>query len=170
MIRELARRRSAGRGPVGRCPRVPEISTHAGPFQYRGTTPVSAWSVTFNVGKMVAAGVSQAQTAIGQQCCVCRPVSSFNSRRSRAEAKSRLELLRIGDGSGLIVVILFISFHWRANKLARDGQCAVQPHWQCCWRSLPAGSQLPWDLLGLVTGLGSAPAIHSQLCALYTWS
>jgi Cu/Ag efflux pump CusA len=74
-------------------------------------------SVTFNVGKeSLQSTVERAQQAITR---VHLPAGVFVefSGAAQAEAETRTELLMYsGLALGLIVMILFVSFHWRANS------------------------------------------------------
>jgi CzcA family heavy metal efflux pump len=99
-------------------------------------------SVTFNVGKgSLQSVVQQAQQAIAQSVKLPSGVFLEFSGAAEAEAKTRSELLLYsGLALGLIVMILFISFHWRANS----------------WLVL---ANLPFSLIGsilaiAVTGIG----------------
>ena len=99
-------------------------------------------SVTFNVGKgSLQDVVKQAQQAIVRSVKLPPAVFIEFSGAAEAEAKTRMELIVYsGFALGLIVMILFISFHWRANS----------------WLVL---ANLPFSLIGsvlaiLVTGIG----------------
>jgi CzcA family heavy metal efflux pump len=99
-------------------------------------------SVTFNVGHGSLQGiVQQAQQAIAKSVKLPAGVFIEFSGAAEAEAKTRSELfLYSGLALGLIVMILFISFHWRANS----------------WLVL---ANLPFSLIGsivaiVVTGIG----------------
>jgi Cu/Ag efflux pump CusA len=99
-------------------------------------------SVTFNVGKgSLQSIVQQAQQAIAKSVKLPTGVFIEFSGAAEAEAKTRSELfLYSGLALALIVMILFISFHWRANS----------------WLVL---ANLPFSLIGSVlaiaaTGIG----------------
>jgi CzcA family heavy metal efflux pump len=99
-------------------------------------------SVTFNVGKgSLQSIVQQAQQAIAKSVKLPTGVFIEFSGAAEAEAKTRSELfLYSGLALALIVMILFISFHWRANS----------------WLVL---ANLPFSLIGsvlaiAVTGIG----------------
>jgi len=99
-------------------------------------------SVTFNVGSGSLQGiVANAQKAIAQSVPLPAGVFIEFTGAAEAEAKTRTELLMFsGLALGLIVMILFVSFHWRANS----------------WLVL---ANLPFSLIGSVlaiaaTGIG----------------
>ncbi len=99
-------------------------------------------SVTFNVGKgSLQAIVQQARRAIAQSVALPPGVFIEFSGAAEAQAETRSELLLYsGLALGLIVMILFISFRWRANS----------------WLVL---ANLPFSLIGsvlaiLATGIG----------------
>ena len=98
-------------------------------------------SVTFNVKGSLQTIVNQAQQAIAKSVKLPTGVFIEFSGAAEAEAKTRSELvLYSGLALGLIVMILFISFHWRANS----------------WLVL---ANLPFSLIGsilaiAVTGIG----------------
>jgi CzcA family heavy metal efflux pump len=75
-------------------------------------------SVTFNVGKGSLQGiVRQAQQLIAKSVKLPAGVFIEFSGAAEAEARTRSELLLYsGLTLGLIVMILFTSFHWRANS------------------------------------------------------
>jgi Cu/Ag efflux pump CusA len=99
-------------------------------------------SVTFNVGSgSLGSVVANAQKAIAQSVSLPAGVFVEFTGAAEAEAKTRNELLIFsGLALGLIVMILFVSFHWRANS----------------WLVL---ANLPFSLIGsvlaiAVTGIG----------------
>jgi Cu/Ag efflux pump CusA len=99
-------------------------------------------SVTFNVGKGSLQNiVRQAQQAIARSVKLPAAVFIEFSGAAEAEAKTRTELfLFSGLALGFIVMILFVSFHWRANS----------------WLVL---ANLPFSVIGsvfaiVVTGIG----------------
>jgi Cu/Ag efflux pump CusA len=99
-------------------------------------------TVTFNVNAgSLQDVVNQAQQAISQSVALPRGVFVEFTGAARAELRTRNELmLYSGLALGLVVMILFISFHWRANS----------------WLVL---ANLPFSLIGSVlaiwvTGLG----------------
>ena len=98
-------------------------------------------SVTFNVKGSLQTIVNQAQQAIAKSVKLPTGVFIEFSGAAEAEAKTRSELvLYSGLALGLIVMILFISFRWRANS----------------WLVL---ANLPFSLIGsilaiAVTGIG----------------
>ncbi len=99
-------------------------------------------SVTFNVGSGSLQNiVRQAQETIARSVKLPAGVFIEFSGAAEAEAQTRTELfLYSGLALGLIVMILFISFHWRANS----------------WLVL---ANLPFSLIGsvlaiVVTGIG----------------
>ena len=99
-------------------------------------------SVTFNVGKGSLQGVvKQAQQAIARSVKLPAAVFIEFTGAAEAEAQTRTEIIIYsGLAMGLIVMILFISFHWRANS----------------WLVL---ANLPFSLVGsvlaiIVTGVG----------------
>ncbi len=75
-------------------------------------------SVTFNVGKgSLRAIVQQAQRAIARSVDLPPAVFIEFSGAAEAEAETRAELLLYSElALGLIAMILFVSFHWRANS------------------------------------------------------
>jgi CzcA family heavy metal efflux pump len=75
-------------------------------------------SVTFNVGSgSLQHVVQQAQNAIAGSVALPRGVFIEFAGAAEAEAQTRFELiLYSGLALALIVVILFVSFHWRANS------------------------------------------------------
>jgi CzcA family heavy metal efflux pump len=99
-------------------------------------------SITFNVGKgSLQNVVQQAQQAIARSVKLPTGVFIEFSGAAAAEAQTRTELfLYSGLALALIVMILFVSFHWRANS----------------WLVL---ANLPFSLIGsvlaiVVTGIG----------------
>ncbi len=99
-------------------------------------------SVTFNVGKgSLQEVVRRAQQAIARSVKLPAAVFIEFSGAAEAEARTRTELFMYsGLALGLILMILFISFHWRANG----------------WLVL---ANLPFSLIGsvlaiVVTGIG----------------
>ncbi|MEP6883576.1 MAG: efflux RND transporter permease subunit [Gammaproteobacteria bacterium] len=98
-------------------------------------------SVTFNVKGSLQDIVQQAQQAITQKVKLPNGVFVEFSGAAAAEAQTRLELFMYsGLALALIVMILFMSFHWRANS----------------WLVL---ANLPFSLIGsvlaiAVTGIG----------------
>ncbi len=74
-------------------------------------------SVTFNVGKGALQGVvRQAQREIAGSVKLPRGVFVEFSGAAQAESETRTQLLLYsGLALGLIVMILFVGFHWRAN-------------------------------------------------------
>jgi CzcA family heavy metal efflux pump len=98
-------------------------------------------SVTFNVKGVLQDVVHQAQQVISRQVRLPSGVFVEFSGAAEAEAKTRSELLVYsGLSLALIVMILFVSFHWRANS----------------WLVL---ANLPFSLIGsafaiAVTGIG----------------
>jgi CzcA family heavy metal efflux pump len=75
-------------------------------------------SVTFNIGKgSLQTIVQEAQQAIAKSVKLPSGVFIEFSGAAEAEAKTRSELMIYsGLALGLILMILFISFHWRANS------------------------------------------------------
>ncbi len=98
-------------------------------------------SVTFNVKGVLQDVVHQAQQVLSRQVTLPPGVFIEFSGAAEAEAKTRSELLLYsGLSLALIVMILFVSFHWRANS----------------WLVL---ANLPFSLIGsvfaiAVTGIG----------------
>ena len=99
-------------------------------------------SVTFNVGSgSLASVVANAQQAIARSVSLPAGVFVEFTGAAEAEARTRNELLVFSAlALGLIVMILFVSFHWRANS----------------WLVL---ANLPFSLIGsvlaiAVTGIG----------------
>ena len=99
-------------------------------------------SVTFNVGKgSLQKIVQQSQQAIARSVVLPQGVFVQFTGAAEAEAQTRNELIIYsGFALGLIVLILFVSFHWRANS----------------WLVL---ANLPFSLIGSVlaialTGIG----------------
>ncbi|GAC1667598.1 MAG: efflux RND transporter permease subunit [Steroidobacteraceae bacterium] len=99
-------------------------------------------SVTFNVGKGSLQGiVQQAQQAIARSIKLPTGVFIEFTGAAEAEAQTRLELFMYsGLALAMIIMILFVSFHWRANS----------------WLVL---ANLPFSLIGsvlaiAVTGIG----------------
>ena len=99
-------------------------------------------SVTFNAGSgSLQDIVTNAQKAIAQSVALPAGVFIQFTGAAEAEAKTRTELLMFSAlALGLIVMILFVSFHWRANS----------------WLVL---ANLPFSLIGSVlaiaaTGIG----------------
>jgi CzcA family heavy metal efflux pump len=99
-------------------------------------------SVTFNVGKgSLQRVVKEAQNAIARSVALPQGVFIAFTGAAEAEAQTRNELiLYSGLALALIVVILFVAFHWRANS----------------WLVL---ANLPFSLIGsvlaiAVTGIG----------------
>jgi CzcA family heavy metal efflux pump len=104
-------------------------------------------SVTFNVNKgSLAAIVRQAQRTIADSVKLPAGVFVVFSGAAEAEAQTRTELLLYsGLALALIVMILFVSFHWRANSwlvLANLPFCVI-------------GSVLAIALTGIGISLGS---------------
>lgn len=75
-------------------------------------------SVTFNVGKgSLRQVVQQAQQAITRSVVLPRGVFIQFTGAAEAEAQTRFELILYSAlALALIVVVLFVSFHWRANS------------------------------------------------------
>jgi Cu/Ag efflux pump CusA len=75
-------------------------------------------SVTFNVGKgSLRQVVKQAQSVISRDVALPKGVFIEFTGAAEAEAQTRNELmLYSGLALALIVIILFVSFHWRANS------------------------------------------------------
>ena len=99
-------------------------------------------SVTFNIGDgSLQTVVQQAQRAIAEQVAMPRGVFTEFTGAAAAEQQTRAELmLYSGLALALILMILFVSFHWRANA------CLVL-------------ANLPFSLIGsvlaiAVTGIG----------------
>jgi Cu/Ag efflux pump CusA len=99
-------------------------------------------SVTFNVGKgSLRQVVQQAQQAIARSVELPRGVYTQFTGAAEAEAQTRFELILYSAlALALIVVVLFVSFHWRENS----------------WLVL---ANLPFSLIGSVmaialTGIG----------------
>jgi CzcA family heavy metal efflux pump len=98
-------------------------------------------SITFNVKGSLQQIVSQAQQAIAKSVQLPTGVFIEFTGAAEAEAQTRTELfLYSGIALALIVMILFVSFHWRANS----------------WLVL---ANLPFSLIGsvvaiAVTGIG----------------
>jgi CzcA family heavy metal efflux pump len=93
-------------------------------------------SVTFNVGKgSLQKIVQQAQQAIASSVVLPQGVFVQFTGAAEAEAQTRNELLIYSClALGLIILILFVSFHWRANS----------------WLVL---ANLPFSLIGSVLGI-----------------
>ena len=75
-------------------------------------------SVTFNVGKgSLQHVVQQAQQAIARSVVLPRGVFTQFTGAAEAEAQTRFELILYSAlALALIVIVLFVSFHWRANS------------------------------------------------------
>jgi CzcA family heavy metal efflux pump len=75
-------------------------------------------SVTFNVGKgSLQTVVQQAQQAIARSVVLPRGVFIQFTGAAEAEAQTRFELILYSTlALALIVIVLFVSFHWRANS------------------------------------------------------
>ena len=75
-------------------------------------------SVTFNVGKgSLQTVVQQAQQAIARSVVLPRGVFTQFTGAAEAEAQTRFELILYSAlALALIVIVLFVSFHWRANS------------------------------------------------------
>jgi Cu/Ag efflux pump CusA len=75
-------------------------------------------SVTFNVGKgSLQHVVQQAQQAIARSVILPRGVFTQFTGAAEAEAQTRFELILYSAlALALIVIVLFVSFHWRANS------------------------------------------------------
>jgi CzcA family heavy metal efflux pump len=75
-------------------------------------------SVTFNVGKgSLRQVVQQAQQAIARSVVLPRGVFTQFTGAAEAEAQTRFELILYSAlALALIVIVLFVSFHWRANS------------------------------------------------------
>ncbi len=75
-------------------------------------------SVTFNVGKgSLQQVVQQAQQAIAGSVVLPRGVFTQFTGAAEAEAQTRFELILYSAlALALIVIVLFVSFHWRANS------------------------------------------------------
>jgi Cu/Ag efflux pump CusA len=104
-------------------------------------------SVTFNVGKgSLGQVVQQAQQAIARSVVLPRGVFTQFTGAAEAEAQTRFELILYSAlALALIVIVLFVSFHWRANSwlvLANLPFCVI-------------GSVMAIALLGIGISLGS---------------
>jgi CzcA family heavy metal efflux pump len=75
-------------------------------------------SVTFNVGKgSLGQVVQQAQQAIARSVALPSGVFTQFTGAAEAEAQTRFELILYSAlALALIVIVLFVSFHWRANS------------------------------------------------------
>jgi CzcA family heavy metal efflux pump len=104
-------------------------------------------SVTFNVGKgSLRQVVQQAQQAIARSVVLPRGVFTQFTGAAEAEAQTRFELILYSAlALALIVIVLFVSFHWRANSwlvLANLPFCVI-------------GSVMAIAALGIGISLGS---------------
>src|SRR5258707_3948811 len=104
-------------------------------------------SVTFNVGKgSLQQVVQQAQQAIAGSVVLPRGVFTQFTGAAEAEAQTRFELILYSAlALALIVIVLFVSFHWRANSwlvLANLPFCVI-------------GSVMAIAVLGIGISLGS---------------
>jgi CzcA family heavy metal efflux pump len=131
-------------GPLGAVPlsQVARIAVTQDRYSIEHDGGQRRVSVTFNVGGgSLQAVVQQAQRAIAEQVVMPRGVFTEFTGAAAAERETRAELtLYSGLALALIVMILFVSFHWHANA----------------WLVL---ANLPFSLIGsvlaiAVTGIG----------------